>query len=205
LILLGYYAGSLFFLYDKFYFIFDFIGFKIPFAYSDFIGLANFKLILFQRGLYFSLGIIFILISILMFPRLAQSRRLKQIIIGNLVVFSFISIYATYSYLDFYSSRNQLRSRMVELNNRYMDQKDLTPLSCNIDFYHLGNSYRAITSYTFKNLTDSDIDHYLFSINPGLQVEIVKQNDTKLEYTQEDHIIRKATPGLPVETTFSFR
>jgi hypothetical protein len=210
LLLLGYYAGSLFFLYDVFYYIFDFVGFKIPFAYSDFVGLANFKLVLLQRGLYFSLGIVCILISILLFPRLSQSRRLKQIIIGNLVVFSFISIYSAISYLDFYSSRNQLRSRMIELNNRYSDKKDLTPVSCKIDFYHWGNSYRATTSYIFKNLTDSDMDHYLFSINPGLQVEIVKQNNTNLQFTQEDHIINikpgnSLQPGLidSIQITYS--
>jgi len=190
LLLLGYYAASLFYLYDKWYFIFDFIGFKIPFAHSDFVGLANLDLLLLQRGLYFSLGIVCILLSVLLFQRLAQSIIIQRIIIGGLILFSVTSAYCAINYLDFFSARQQLRSRMIELNNQYLDQSELTPLSCKIDFYHLGNSYRATTSYVLKNSTDSTVEHYLFSINPGLQVDMVKRDNLSLDYTQEDHIIR---------------
>lgn len=198
LLLLGYYAASLFFLFDKWYYIFDFIGFKIPFAYSDFVGLANLEQVLMQRGLYFSLGIVCILLSILLFQRLSQSIRVKRIIIGFLVLFSITSIYCALNYLDFYSARHELRVRMIELNNRYFDQQDITPLSCKIDFYHLGNSYRATAFYVFQNSTNSTMEHYLFSINPGLQVEVVKRENMSLDFTQEDHIII-ITPRNPLK------
>jgi len=139
--------------------------------------------------LYFSLGIVCILLSILLFQRLGQSKKVQHIIIGTLLLFSLGSVYCAMNYLDFYSSRHQLRSRMIELNSRYINQPDLTPLSCKIDFYHLGNSYQAKTSYVFTNSTNAVIDQYLFSINPGLQVEGIKRDNLNLDYTQEDHII----------------
>ena len=209
LLLLGYYAASMFYLFDKWYFIFDFIGFKIPFIYSDFIGLANLGQVLLQRGLYFSLGIVCILFSILLFERLPQSVKIQRIIIGSLIIFSTVSVYCALNYLDFYFSRQELRSRMIELNNRYIDQPDLTPLSCKINFYHIGNSYEATTSYVLKNLTDSSIDQYLFSINPGLQVAGVKRDNQSIDYTQEDHIIKiipknALQPGVIDSIQFSF-
>ena len=190
LLLLGYYAASLFFLYDKWYFIFDFIGFKLPFAYSDFVGFANLERLLLQRGLYFSLGIWSILLSILLFQRLTQSITMKRIIIGGLILFSITSVYCALNYLDFFSARAQLRGSMIELNNRYSNQPEVTPLSCKIEFYHLGDTYRATSFYVVKNMNDSSVDHYLFSINPGLQIEDVKREDQSLDYTQEDHIVR---------------
>jgi len=209
LALLGYYAATLFYLYDKWYFIFDFIGFKIPFAYSDFVGFANFKLLLFQRGLYFSLGVLFILISILLFKRLAQSVIIQRIIIFGFVLFSAISFYCAMNYLEFYSDRHQLRDQMTDLNNRYVGEPELDALFCTIDFYHQGKSYQATTSYIIKNTTESTVDHYLFSINPGLKVEEVKSGSLSLEFTQEEHIIRikpqnPLNPGLIDSLLFRF-
>ena len=207
--LLGYYAATLFYLYDKWYFIFDFIGFKIPFAYSDFVGLANFNILLLQRGLYFSVGILSILASILLFKRLAQSIVLQRLIIFGLVLFSATSFYCALNYLKFFSDRHQLRSEMNELDNRYAAEPEIAPLTCNIDFYHLGKSYRATTSYIFANNTDSSIDHYLFSINPGLKVEEVKSGNLSLDFTQEDHVIRvkpqnSLNPGMIDSLRFSY-
>jgi hypothetical protein len=189
LLLLGYVAASMFFLYDKWYFIFDFIGFRIPFAYSDFIGLANLELLLLQRGLYFSLGIVSILLSILLFQRLGQSIIIRRIIIVILLSFSVTSIYCFLNYMDYFHDRHILRERMVELNKQYATHPEITPKSCKIDFYHQGKSYRASTLYTFTNSTDTPINHYLFSINPGLHVSDVKSSDLELDFTQEDHIV----------------
>jgi hypothetical protein len=88
---------------------------------------------------------------------------------------------------------------MIELNNRYLDQPDVTPLSCKVKLHHLGNYFQAKTYYVFKNSTNSTMEHYLFSINPGLQVEEVNTNNLKLDFTQEDHIVR-ITPQNPLKS-----
>jgi hypothetical protein len=201
LLLLGYYAGSLFYLYDKWYFIFDFIGFRIPFAYSDFISIANLEVILLQRGLYFSLGVFCILLSILIFQRLAQSVILQRMIIAGLIFFTITSFYCAINYINFYTYRHELRTRMTEINRDNTDYPELKPLSCRIDLYHLGKSYRATAWYVVQNSTKFPIDQYLFSINPGLKVEQVKKDNLIVEHTQEDHIIRikiqkPLNPGL---------
>lgn len=199
LLLLGYYSALLFYLYNKWYYVFDFIALKIPFAYSDFIGLANLKILLLQRGMYFSLGVVCILLSILLFRRLTQSVAIRRIIIFGLVFFALSSLYCVLNYIKFFTDRQQLRSRMTELNKQYLNRPEITPLSCKIEIYHLGNSYKATTWYVFQNLTDTPQVYYLFSINPGLLVDDIRQNDTALNFKQEKHIlsIKSATPLLP--------
>ena len=57
IILLGYIAVTLFFLTNKLNSIFDYMGFWLPLAYSDFVGFANLDGILLQRGIYLLLGL----------------------------------------------------------------------------------------------------------------------------------------------------
>ena len=189
LLLLGYYAVVLFYLYDKWYYLFDFIALKLPFAYSDFIGLANIKLLLLQRGLYFSLGMVCILVSILLFKRLKQSAILERLTIIGIIFFTVTGMYCVPNYLQFFTDRQLLRSRMAILNKQYIHQPDITPLSCKIDFYHLGESYRATSHYVFQNLSEAPQDHYLFSINPGLRVNKILRDGKSLKFEQENHII----------------
>jgi hypothetical protein len=196
LLLLGYYAASLFYLYDKWYYIFDFIGFKIPFAFSDFVGLANLKLLLLQRGMYFSLGVSCILLSILLFQRLSQSVMIKRIVIISLIFFTILGSYCGLTYLQFFTARHQLRSRMTELNIKYADPPHLTPISCKIDFYHLGDFYNATTRYVFKNSMDVPTDYYVFSINPGLQIEEIKSLTRKTRFKYVIQVPLKKQPVI---------
>ena len=64
LVLLIYIAVSLFYLGDKFYHLFDYIAYRIPLTFSDFVGFGNLKEILVLRGMYISLGISFIFFTI---------------------------------------------------------------------------------------------------------------------------------------------
>jgi len=189
LLLLGYYAAVLFYLYDKWHYIFDVIAVKIPMIYSDFIGLADLERILLQRGLYLSFGILCILLSILLFKRLAQSKFILRIVLSLAVFFLIVSVYCILSYVGIYRNENDLRTRMIALNEQYIGQPNITPLSCKIDFYHQGSSFRATASYVFSNQSEKALNQFVYSINPGLKVEDIRQNDTKVTFVQKDHII----------------
>ncbi|MFA6483149.1 MAG: xanthan lyase, partial [Bacteroidales bacterium] len=71
--LLGYTGLVMFFGKDKFDFIFDFMGFRLPMVHSDLIGFGFEGKLLLQRGIYFVLGLSFISGSILLMKRLPQS------------------------------------------------------------------------------------------------------------------------------------
>ena len=77
LVLLGYIACTLFFLSIKYNNIFDYMAFRMPLMYSDFIGFGNLEEILMQRGIYFLSGISFIFLTILLIKRLPQSKAMS--------------------------------------------------------------------------------------------------------------------------------
>jgi len=56
-LILGYIGITLFLLQDKFYYLFDYMAFKIPMLQSQVIGFGNFSEVLLHRGIYFSLGL----------------------------------------------------------------------------------------------------------------------------------------------------
>src|SRR5665647_3625681 len=52
LVLLGYIAATLFYLQNKFHYIFDYMAIKLPMTWSEMVGFANLKEILIHRGIY---------------------------------------------------------------------------------------------------------------------------------------------------------
>ena len=74
-ILLGYIGLTLFYVGDKCYYLFDYIGFNIPMLESTITGFADLTSLIVHRLLYLLLGIGFILCSISLFRRLPNSPR----------------------------------------------------------------------------------------------------------------------------------
>ncbi len=85
ILLLGYIAGTLFFLGGKAHGIFDYMGIRIPLMYSDFVGFGDISDILLQRGAYLLFGLGCIFATALIIPRLIQSH-LMRIISATLAI-----------------------------------------------------------------------------------------------------------------------
>jgi len=189
LLLLGYYAAIIFYLYNKWYNIFDLAAIKIPMIYSDFVGFADLNLILLQRGLYISLGFLFLIISILLFRRLHQSEGLRRLLFFLTAVFALLSFLLGKYYLDAFTDINTLRARMTQANRKYLNQPVVSPVSCKIDLQHQGSKISGQASYRIANQTGADMDTLIFSINPGLQVVKILSGRTVWPFEQIDHLI----------------
>jgi ABC-type transport system involved in multi-copper enzyme maturation permease subunit len=74
-ILLGYIGLTLFYIGDKFYYLFDYIGFNLPMLMSTITGFADWQSLAIHRLMYLLLGLGFILCSISLFRRLPNSPR----------------------------------------------------------------------------------------------------------------------------------
>jgi hypothetical protein len=79
ILLLGYFAVSLIVLNFKFAAAFDTVAFFLPLSWSDFVGFSNFPALLTQRLAWFSLGLGFIFLTILLFKRLPQSKIMQTV------------------------------------------------------------------------------------------------------------------------------
>jgi hypothetical protein len=189
LLLLGYYAAILFYLYDKLYGIFDLITIKIPLIYSDFTGFADLQVILMQRGFYFAIGAVFLLTAIFTFKRLPQSVFLRNFLFVLVMIFTAAAFVLGREYLLSFSQVSELRSHMIAINRHYADHPFITPVDCKIEFEHHGTRLAGQAFYHYVNHAGTTLDTLFFSINPGLRVSEVRAGQRRLQFMQTEHLV----------------
>lgn len=189
LILLGYYGAILFYMSDKWHYLFDFLAIQIPLVSSDFVGLVDVKQILLQRGFYFFAGMVFLMFAILFFHRLPQSRKIRRIMIMFTLLCGFLSVLCVNIYVQIFAGQEDLRNRMIHLNQEYQDQANITPHYCRLDIFHHGNELQGKVMYSVSNETTSPLKRFYFSINPGLEVTGVWYQEKSVLFEQKNHIL----------------
>jgi len=198
IILLGYIAATLFFLNQKLHYIFDYMAFNVPLMYSDFIGFGNISTILIHRGIYLFFGLGFIFATILMIKRLPQSKAMTKASGILSVIFIGCAVLLSGIYLIRLSNAKKLRQSMVELNKDMNILPKVTPINWNLDLSHRRKEIEVIAKLTFQNNSFQLLDKYIFSLNPGLEVQKVTTNQENLKFDREFHIITvKSSNPLP--------
>jgi len=198
IILLGYIAATLFFIGNKLHHLFDYMALGLPLLYSDFVGFGNLTEILVHRGIYFLLGLGFIFTTVLLFRRLPQSRPATA---GCLVlaVFSLAgALVLGRMHLSRLDMGIMLREQMQAVNSELSRESAVSILSCDIDLDHGREEIRAAAAVTFANNTSENIDQYMFSLNPGLDITGVSRNGRQTGYTRDLHILT-VKPESPLE------
>ncbi|WP_163716731.1 golvesin C-terminal-like domain-containing protein [Mangrovibacterium lignilyticum] len=188
-ILLGYVAISLFYLQDKFYYLFDYMAFNIPLTYSDFVGFGNIHTLMVHRGMYFFFGLAFILYTILLLKRLPHSNAVRYIasILGTA---SFVfALYLGYSHVNRFLSEQNLRQDMINLNESYLGTKAVQVTDYDIHLKHEGDQIAVTASLQVKNENSSPVKQLIFSLNPGLKLEQLTLNDQPTDFEQKLGII----------------
>lgn len=208
IVILGYIATTLFYLADKFHHLFDYMAYHVPLIYSGFTGFSDLKHLMIHRGIYLLLGLSFISFTVLMIRRLPQSRFMTNLS----RIFAFASIAAAIAlgavYIGDIRSGADLRGRMVDLGNALIEEPLPTPLRCSIELEHSGSSINASAGLRVINNGDRPLEKYIFSLNPGLEVEKVAGAGGDLGFSQNLHVltINPAIPLPPGETdTFTVR
>ncbi|WP_461632434.1 golvesin C-terminal-like domain-containing protein [Labilibaculum euxinus] len=190
IILLGYIALSIFYLNTKFYHLFDYIAYQVPMMNSTIGGFGNLKEVAIHRGIYFFLGIGFILFTISKLNRLPQSKRLVSLPI-YLALFSFlIGGLLAKKYIDININNQKFKNEMIALNNKYAAFPKPEVTSCNIDLTHTGEEIAVQVKLEICNHSGSDLDTLLFSLNPDLKVSSVLQNGKNLDFTRQKHMLK---------------
>jgi len=204
IILLGYIAITLFFLGHKFHFLFDYMAFYFPFMYSDFIGFGNFNLLLIHRGIYFFLGLGFIFGTILMIKRLPQSKAMTNTSRILTIVFTGCALLLSGLYLTRLYNAKNLRQTMVELNKNTNKLPKVSPINWDLDLNHKGKEIEVTAKLTFQNNSTKPIEKYIFSLNPGFEIQQVTTNQENLKFDRELHLLTIFPPNpLPPNFTDS--
>ena len=204
ILLLGYIAGTLFYLGHTYNYLFDYLAYNIPLMYSDFVGFGNIDSLIMQRAIYLLLGIGFMFGTVLLLRRLSQSTAMTRISIALGIICFVGAALLGKSYISNVSSGKDLRNRMTELNRRFSEIPRIIITNCALEIAHKGETIEASALLTFRNPGDSTLDTYVFSLNPGLNIRSVTRDGQELPYERHDHILTvTSSPGLTPGATDS--
>ncbi|PKQ62761.1 hypothetical protein BZG02_11190 [Labilibaculum filiforme] len=190
IILLGYIALSIFYLNTKFYHLFDYIAYQVPMMNSTIGGFGNLQEIAIHRGIYFFLGIGFILFTISKLNRLPQSKKLVSLPIYLAVTSFLIGGLLTMKYININIDNQEFKNDMIALNNKYIAFPKPEVTSCNIDLTHEGEEIAVKIKLDIYNHSASDLDTLLFSLNPNLKISSVLQKGKNIPFLRQTHLLK---------------
>ena len=202
LFLLGIAALDMFWLWFRAGFIFDYMAFGIPVFRSGIIGFDNPEFIINQRLLYFSLGIVMIMATVLLFKRLPQSGILRIVTVVLMTLFLTVSIKCALNVWSMHRNDLNEKAQVIETNKQFENSDYATITHESIDLVHNGSSYEAVARIKIINNNSKELTEYLFSLNPSLSVSGVTSGGRPLNLKTSGHIIQ-VDPGrvlLPGQT-----
>ncbi len=210
IILLGYITSTIFFLGNKFHYLFDYMAYNVPMMYSDFVGFGNIDTILIHRGIYLLLGFGFIFATVLLLKRLPQSKLMNRVSIIMVILCTGGAFMLGHLYLSRIYQGRELRSQMAAFNNRYAKEPRISISDCSLDLTHQGEEIEVSADIVVHNTTDSIIDTYIFSLNPGLEIQNISSGGKQLDFNRNQHILtvkpsNKLNPGVTDSLSIHYR
>jgi ABC-type transport system involved in multi-copper enzyme maturation permease subunit/uncharacterized membrane protein YgcG len=194
LILLGYAALDIFYLYFRAGSIFDYMAFGLPLFKSGIIGFDNLSVIINQRLIYLFLGLSLIMATILLFKRLPQSRVHRVLTIILLFVFMTGSLICSLNTYSTYRKGLTDKRLVIETNREFENKKFASITDASLEFIHKGNSFEATADLKISNDNNDPISQYYFSLNPSLIVTKISSHGIDLNFKRINHII-EINPG----------
>ncbi len=201
-ILLGYIGLTIYYIGDKYYYLFDYMCYNVPLMESTITGFANLSTLIVHRVMYLLLGFSFILFSILMFRRLPNSHyALLPWGAGAVVVFG-ITLCLGYLHINNYKEKDDYRQQLIVLNNQNVNNPKIVTDSCNIDVLQQGDKLSFETKIVGRPTTKSA--QFTFTLNPGYKITEASYDDAPLQMEREQHLVKITFPEEK-ETTDTVR
>lgn len=208
ILLLGYVAITIFTLNVKYYFLFDYMAYSIPLLNSDFIGFGNLHTILIHRGMYVCFGIAFIFLTISLLKRLPQSPFSNKVTLIPAILFFGAGIFLGEIHVSTFVNNQKLREQIRALNDANMSAPRLKVESYQMEVNHKGNNLEVTAKLKVINPHTEVVDHFVFTLNPGLKVTKVSINGQQATTKQELQLIEftgtKLEPGETAEIEFTY-
>jgi hypothetical protein len=209
-LVLGYIGITLFLLEAKYYYIFDYMAFNIPMLISDIAGMGNLEKVLIHRGIYLSLGISFIFLTIFLLKRLPQSESMTVFSLVFAIAFFVAGGYFGFRHISEFKSDGNLRNEAIALNNAYVDERFPSTRALNISLDHKGSILDVVSTITIANEGNEEISKLIFSLNNGLEVGTIKLNGQAIPFQRKLHLILaeegvSLQPGQEADVEISYR
>jgi len=187
--------------FNKLYLLLDYGCFFLPMFPSDLVGIVNMEFVLLQRLLYVCLGIFFISISVILYPRLKQSRFLAVTSSLTGIIFLFLAL------AIFRHFWNEETDRKNIVNNELSAGKEITNTEglkikhydFAIDLFTENSPLQVSTEVTFEKEENVKIETIVLNLNPGLKITAIKDkagNELAFERKESNIIIQTGNSGI---------
>ncbi len=208
ILLLGYVAVTIFYLNTKYYFLFDYMAYSIPLLNSDFIGFGNLHAVIIHRGMYACFGVAFIFLTISLLKRLPQSPFSNKVTLIPALIFFAAGIWLGQMHISTYINKQKLREDIRTLNDANLQTPRLKVEGYQIDLKHDGNTIEVTAKLKVINPHQDPVNHFVFSLNPGLALNKVRYNGQDVNTKREVHLIEfpetKLDAGETAEIEFNY-
>lgn len=186
-ILLGYIALTLFYIGDKFYYLFDYMVYNLPLVKSTIVGFSNWRELLNHRLIYLLLGLGAISLSIFLFRRLPNNRRGSYRWLYLSLLFLSGGLWASYNHVISTTKAAKIRHLYTEVNNRYVEMPRMVVNQYEINLDQHPRTISAEVQMEAVAMEQAAL--FPFCLNPGLKVTAVTENNHSLSFSRDHQIL----------------
>lgn len=186
-LLLGYIGLTVFYIGDKYYYVFDYMAYSLPLVKSTIVGFSNWTIILNHRAIYLFAGLAFIFFTIYLFRRLPNSSRSNYpwLFLGSFAIL--LSVATGYQHVHSILYQGEIRTMYTQINNKYVT----SPKIC-IDQYDISvnqNPEDFSSEVYMKGVALDSSSVFTFCLNPGLTIRSIQSGDKTLNFKRESQIV----------------
>ena len=193
-LLLGLMGVILIYFQEKYYFLPDYIAFKLPLHASDMVGFSYPNQLLLHRAIYLCLGIAFLSATILLFKRLPQ-KKINRLVSSILTVLFLVGTAGLVRlYLEKELMGQALRSAMITLNGEIAEVPNFDIQQCHLDLEHAENSINCKARLTIQNNHTHPLRELFLTLNPGLTVTKLLVDEQEVGFRRASHLIFFESP-----------
>ena len=186
-LLLGYIALTLFYIGDKYYYLFDYMAYSLPLVKSSVVGFTNWSVLINHRLIYLLIGSGFICISIFLFRRLPNTKygRYRWLALSFCLILGGLT--AGYKHVNTFLHASKMRAFYVEINNKYVNtpQMVIDNYDIRVEQHPRTVSARAI----MHGEAQETASVFTFCLNPSMQISAITEQDKDLAFTRNNQII----------------
>ena len=186
-ILLGYIGLTVFYIEDKFYYLFDYMAYSLPLVKSTIVGFSNWEVILNHRAIYFLAGLAFVFFTISLFRRLPHSSRSNYPWVFLSVCTLLLSLACGYWHVHSILCQGDIRAAYTRVNNQYVATPKLF-----IHQYDFSVEQRLddfLSEVTMRGVALDSSAVFTFCLNPGLTVRSVDSDGQPLKFKRDKQIV----------------
>jgi hypothetical protein len=186
-LLLGYIALTLFYIEDKFYYLFDYMVYSLPLVKSSIVGFTNWTTLINHRCIYLLIGLGFICISIFLFRRLPNTRYGRYRWLALAVCFLTAGGFAAYNHINPILKEAKMRALYTDINNKYVHAPKMV-----IDNYDITIEQHPETvsaEVILKGVALETSRTFVFCLNPALQLREIREGEKTVSFNRESQII----------------